>query len=77
MPGGARRDLRRVGDGEDLRGRRQPRQALPHRIGARAAAHVQLAVVEDVPPEATLEIAVAAPPGSEGVIVLDFGLVEI
>jgi assimilatory nitrate reductase catalytic subunit len=46
-------------------------------VGAKAAAHVQLAVVEDIAPESRLDIAVSAPAGIEGVIVLDFGLVEI
>lgn len=53
----------------------KPMRLFP--IGARSAAHVQLAVVEDMQPESKLDIAVAAPAGTEGVIVLDFGFVEI
>lgn len=46
-------------------------------IGAKASFHVSLAVVEDIFPESLLEIQVAAPPGSTGEIVVDFGLVEV
>ena len=46
-------------------------------IGAKSAAHVQLALVEDIAPDSRLDVAVSAPVGIEGVIVLDFGLVEI
>ena len=46
-------------------------------IGAKSGEHVALAVVEDIPPETKLDIAVAAPAGTAGTIVLDFGLVEI
>jgi len=46
-------------------------------IGAKAATHVELAVVEDLEPETTLEVLVAAPEGLQSSIVLDIGLVEI
>ena len=46
-------------------------------LGARAAEHVALALVEDIEPDSALEIAVAAPAGVAGIVVLDFGLVEI
>lgn len=46
-------------------------------VGARSAAHVPLAVVEDIHPDTRLDIAVAGPAGTGGTIVLDFGLVEI
>ena len=46
-------------------------------IGAKAAEHVQLALVEDISPGAKLELAVAAPEGVEGTLLVDFGLVEI
>lgn len=46
-------------------------------IGARAGTHVELAVVEDLEPETTLEVLLAAPEGLSGPIVLDIGLVEI
>lgn len=46
-------------------------------IGARSAAHVPLAVVEDINPDSRLDVSVAGPAGSGGTIVLDFGLVEV
>jgi hypothetical protein len=45
-------------------------------IGARDAIHIPLAVVEDLHPETTLEVQVAAPPGVKGSVVLDLGLME-
>ncbi len=46
-------------------------------VGARAGTHVQLVVVEDISPGSRLDIAVAAPSGADGTLVLDFGLLEI
>ncbi len=46
-------------------------------IGAKAAMHVPLAVVEDLMPDSKLEVFVAAPAGVSGEIVLDVGLIEI
>jgi hypothetical protein len=46
-------------------------------IGAKAAVHVQLAVVEDLQPETKIELMILAPDGSSGTIVVDLGLVEI
>ena len=46
-------------------------------VGAKAAAHVPLAVVEDLMPETRLEVLLAAPEGASGTVVLDMGLVEI
>ena len=46
-------------------------------IGAKDATHVSLAVVEDLQPETTLDVVVAAPPGTKGFVVLDIGLMEI
>ena len=46
-------------------------------IGAKSAMHVPLAVVEDLLPEARLELLLAAPVGVAGTIVLDIGLVEV
>jgi hypothetical protein len=46
-------------------------------VGAHGAIHVSLAVVEDLNPETTLDILVAAPPGIKGFAVLDIGLMEI
>ena len=46
-------------------------------IGAKAAAHMPLAVVEDLEPDQKLEIYFAAPDGMQGAIVLDLGLMEI
>ena len=46
-------------------------------IGAKAAIHVALAVVEDLAPETNLEVMLSAPAGASGQVVLDIGLVEI
>lgn len=46
-------------------------------IGAKAGMHVPLAVVEDLFPEAKLEVYIGAPRGLTGVVVIDFGLIEV
>lgn len=53
----------------------EPMRYFP--IGAKADTHVSLAVVEDLFPETNLEIFVAAPAGTKGNVVIDFGLLEI
>ena len=52
-----------------------PMRVFP--LGAKAAEHVPLAVVEDLMPETRLALLVAAPEGASGTVVLDMGLVEI
>jgi len=46
-------------------------------IGAKAAAHVPLSVVEDIFPETRLEVFFAAPADTQGSLVIDIGLLEI
>ncbi len=46
-------------------------------VGAKAAIHVPLAVLEDLEPDTLVEVLVSAPEGAEGHIVLDLGLMEI
>jgi hypothetical protein len=46
-------------------------------IGARASAHVPLAVVEDLQPDSRVELYLAAPAGCSGTLVVDIGLIEI
>jgi hypothetical protein len=46
-------------------------------IGAKAAVHVSLAVVEDLMPDTKLDITIAAPSGVIGEVALDIGLLEI
>lgn len=46
-------------------------------VGAKGAVHVPLAVVEDIDPGTRLDLAIAAPTGVSGTVVIDFGLVEI
>lgn len=46
-------------------------------LGAKGAVHVPLAIVEDIEPEATLELLVGAPEGARGSVLLDLGLVEV
>ncbi len=53
----------------------KPMRLFP--VGAKSAAHVPLTVIEDLQPETALNVAVSAPSGVSGHIVLDIGLVEI
>jgi hypothetical protein len=53
----------------------KPMRMFP--VGARNAVHVPLAVVEDIMPDTSLELYVAAPPGVAGEVVVDLGLMEI
>jgi hypothetical protein len=46
-------------------------------LGAKAAMHVPLAVVEDLDQGAKLEVFLGAPEGSSGTLVLDIGIVEV
>ena len=46
-------------------------------LGAKAGMHVPLAVVEDLFPESKLEVFVAAPKATAGVVVIDFGIIEV
>ncbi|WP_437737709.1 molybdopterin oxidoreductase [Sorangium sp. So ce1335] len=53
----------------------QPMRYFP--IGARAAIHVPLVIIEDIPPESVLELSVGAPEGVRGLATIDIGLAEI
>jgi hypothetical protein len=53
----------------------QPMRYFP--IGAKGAVHVPLAIVEDVDPEAQLELLIGAPEGASGSVLIDIGLVEV
>jgi hypothetical protein len=53
----------------------EPMRYFP--IGARGATHVSLRVVEDLLADTVLDIAVAAPDGVQGTVVIDTGLMEI
>jgi hypothetical protein len=46
-------------------------------VGAKSAQHVPLVVVEDIAPDSLLALSVAAPAGTVGTVVIDFGIVEI
>ena len=46
-------------------------------MGAKAATHVQLALVEDLEPETKLDLMILAPEGLSGTVIVDLGLVEI
>jgi hypothetical protein len=46
-------------------------------IAAHGSVHVPLAVVEDLEPDQTVTLALAAPPGLQGTLVIDTGLIEI
>ena len=46
-------------------------------VGAKNAAHVSLAVVEDLPPDTEIAVCVSAPDGVDVTLVLDIGLMEI
>ena len=53
----------------------KPFRSFP--VGAKAGIHVSLAVVEDLEPDSTLEVLVAAPNGLRGNVVLDIGFMEV
>jgi hypothetical protein len=56
------------------------RQGVPMRyfpIGAKAAIHVPLAVIEDLPPESRIELLVAGPAGVKSSVLIDIGFMEI
>lgn len=46
-------------------------------LAAKGTTHVSLAVVEDLRPDSSLEVFLAAPEGISGSVVLDIGLMEI
>jgi hypothetical protein len=46
-------------------------------VGAKAAIHVPLVIVEDIHPESLLEVSIGAPEGVRGIVTLDIGLAEI
>lgn len=46
-------------------------------VGARAAIHVPLAVLEDLSPGSAIEILIGAPQGLKSSVVLDIGFMEI
>ena len=50
-----------------------PMRMVP--MGARSSVNVPLRVVEDVDPDTTLELVIAAPEGTTGEVVVDFGMV--
>ena len=54
------------------------RDGSPMRIfpmGAKSSVNVPLRVVEDVDPDSVLELVIAAPEGTAGEVVVDFGMV--
>jgi len=56
------------------------RDGVPMRrfpIGARGGAHIPLAVVEDLFPDTKIELRLGARGGATGVVMIDFGTVEI
>lgn len=58
-----------------LRQNEKPLRYFP--IGARSATHVPLAIVEDIPPDARVDVSIGAPEGVRGMVMLDIGLMEI
>ena len=58
-----------------LRQNERPMRYFP--LGAKSGAHIPLAIVEDIQPEATVDVLVAAPEGVRGSVLLDIGLMEI
>jgi hypothetical protein len=58
-----------------LRQNERPMRYFP--IGAKSATHVPLAIVEDILPEARMDILLAAPEGVKGTLLLDIGLMEV
>ena len=46
-------------------------------VGAKGAVHIPLAVLEDLSPGSSIEVLVAAEPGTSSTVVLDVGFMEI
>ena len=46
-------------------------------MGAKTGAHIPLAVVEDLYPDSKIELLLGAPTGATGVVMIDFGMMEI
>jgi hypothetical protein len=46
-------------------------------IGAKAAIHVPLAIIEDIEPDTEITLSLGAPNGLEGDVMIDLGLVEL
>ena len=53
----------------------EPMRYFP--VGAKAAIHVSLAVVEDLSPDSRVEVLIAAPEGVQSSVVVDAGFMEI
>ena len=66
-----------AGDGLALKIQRDGKPMRYFPIGAKAATHVELAVVEDLEPGTTLEVSIGAPENVFASLLLDIGLVEI
>ena len=45
--------------------------------GAQAAMNIPLFVIEDILPDSEVEILIGAPAGLKGMVIVDFGLMEI
>jgi hypothetical protein len=58
-----------------LRQNERPMRMFP--IGAKSATHVPLAIVEDILPEARVDVSIGAPEGVRGMVMLDIGLMEV
>jgi hypothetical protein len=58
-----------------LRENERPIRYFP--LGAKAGAHIPLAIVGDIAPDALIDVLVAAPEGVRGSVLLDIGLMEI
>lgn len=58
-----------------LRQNERPMRYFP--IGAKSAMHVPLAIVEDILPEARVDVSIGAPEGVHGTLLLDIGLMEV
>jgi hypothetical protein len=58
-----------------LRQNERPMRYFP--IGAKAATHVPLVIVEDILPESRVDLMIGAPEGVRGLLMLDVGLMEI
>ena len=53
----------------------EPMRLFP--VGARSSVHVPLRITENLLTDTELELHVAAPPGVEGTVVVDLGILEI
>lgn len=58
-----------------LKGNGKPMRLIP--CGGKSGIHVPLAIIDDLPPDSLIELAIGAPEGLSAQVMIDMGFVEI